>query len=422
MKDFAPIMDEKNALTVGYVSPGWPLSDFPNGIVAYIQNILHGLDVNIKPIILSQTLLGYEPKKDLIDLSSLVPTRRILEKILDKILYNVRLPFLESIQYQRTIGFGAKKLSLAIQNLEMPLNILEMEESFGIAYFLMKTTKIPIVTRIHGPWYIHGPIMQMDGRPGFKARVFYEGEAIKNSHGVTAPSLDVLNRVREYYGIALENAQVIPNPVLEVPIDKRWQYKANSTPFILVVGRFDLHKGGDLAVDAFRLIALKNKTIELLFVGPDRGLMIKNNHLKFNEYIERFIPEEHVKKRIRFLGHCDQAEISKLRKESLVTVVSSRYETFSISLAEALVTGCPVVATNVGAIKELITDGFNGVLAKSESSEDIAEKVLMLIDDPIKMRLLSKNAIEDCKKRFSPDVVAEQTTNYYKSVIARSST
>ena len=420
MRDCIPIMDKKNVLAVGYISPGWPLNNFPNGIVAYIENMLYGLDDRVNPIILTQKLADSELRNGLIDLSSLTATRGLLEKILDKILYSLNLPFLSSIQYQRDIELRAQNISLAIKQMNEPLDVLEIEESFGTAHFIMKTTKLPIVTRIHGPWHIHGPILQMDGMPDYKLRVFYEGEGIKNSHGVTAPSLDVLNRVREYYGINLQNAKVIPNPVLEVPIDKQWRYDASNTPFILVVGRFDSHKGGDLAVDAFRLIALNNKDVKLMFVGPDRGLLVEGKQLKFEEYIARFVPEDNIKKRIQFLGHCNQALISNLRKEAIVTILCSRYETFSISLAEALAAGSPVVATNVGAIKELVTDGFNGLLAKPESPDDIADKALSLISDPVKMQLLSKNAIEDSKKRFSPEVVAAQAVSYYQSVIGKS--
>jgi glycosyltransferase involved in cell wall biosynthesis len=411
-------MDKKDILRVGFFSPGWPLKNFPNGIVAYIQNITYGQEDKIEPVIFANSLVDDKPKNDLIDLSSLINDRSLLDKILDKIIYTTKLECFAPIRYKREIEQITKKISIAIKQLNPPLNILEIEESFGLAHFLVKKTNVPIVTRIHGPWVIHGPIMQMDSSPDYKSRVFYEGEAIKNSHGVTAPCLDVLERVRDYYGIELPNARVIPNPVLEVPKDKHWQYDTSNSPFILVVARFDLHKGGDLAVDAFRYIALKNKDIELFFVGPDRGLTVKGNQFHFNAYLERYVPEEAIKKRIRFLGHCDQAHISDLRKRSLVTMVCSRYENFPLSLLEALSAGCPTVATAVGGMKEIITNDYNGLLASTESPQDIADKVLSLINDPIKMQFLSKNAIEDCKKRFSPEVVATQTHDFYKSVIA----
>jgi L-malate glycosyltransferase len=78
-----------------------------------------------------------------------------------------------------------------------------------------------------------------------------------------------------------------------------------------------------------------------------------------------------------------------------------------------------VVATAVGGIKEIIVNEYNGLLAEA-TPESIADKALALMDNPAKMQLLSKNAIKDCTERFSPKVVAAQTINFYKSVLARS--
>ena len=172
-------------------------------------------------------------------------------------------------------------------------------------------------------------------------------------------------------------------------------------------------------LDAFRLIALQNKEVELVFVGPDRGVNLNGESIGIYNYLERFIPEDNVKRRIQFLGHCDSRTIAKLRSSSLVTVFPSRYENFPVSLLEALAAGCPTVATAVGGIKEIIVDNYNGLLAEPDSAESIAEKVLELIDDPEKMQLLSKNAIKDCTERFSPKVIAAQTVDYYRSVLAR---
>jgi glycosyltransferase involved in cell wall biosynthesis len=248
--------------------------------------------------------------------------------------------------------------------------------------------------------------------------VFYEGEAIKNSLGVTAPSVDVLDRVRKYYNLSLPNAKVIPNPVQEVSKENQWQYGANRKPFVLFVGRFDAVKGGDLILQAFRHIALINKEIALMFVGPDRSMHIAGEDFTFNDYVNRFIPEEHIKQRIQFLGLCNSEAIAELRKNSLVTIVCSRYEVFSISLTEALSAGCPTVATSVGGMKEIVRHDYNALLAEPESPESIAKNVLALIENPEKMQILSRNAIEDCKKRFSPKIVAAQTVEYYKAVLA----
>ena len=419
MKNQNQKLNKLVTLTIGYTSPGWPLSHTPNGIVAYIQNITDGLDESVKPIVFAGTAAESENQDSCIDLSKQIVTRDLLKKASDNILNKVRLPITAPIRYKRYLDYEAEKLHSAIQQLSMPIDILEIEESFGMAQPFIKISKIPVVTRIHGPWFTMGDILKVDQEWDFKLRIAYEGEAIKNSHGVTAPSLDVLNKVREYYDITLPHAQVIANPVKEVSVENQWKYDTSERPSILFVGRFDLHKGGDLMLESFRLMALKNKEIMLLFVGPDRGVTINSQLLSFGTYLERFIPEDSIKKRIQFLGHCNSDKIADLRKNAFVTVICSRYENFPVSLLEALAAGCPTVATAVGGIKEIITDGYNGLFAEPESAESIAEKVLELIENPEMMKILSKNAIEDSKRRFSPKVIAAQALDYYQTVLAK---
>ena len=404
---------------VAIASPGWPLNRFPNGIVAYTHNLLIGLEPIAKTVLLAAPLIGQEVKNSLIDLSRLDSGNGLLRRLLDKILFSIKGSYVHKLQFHRNIERNADKILMAIEALTVPLDILEIEESFGTGNLVIKNTNVPVVTRLHGPWFLIGPILKAHHAWDFKLRVFYEGEAIRNSQGLTSPSLDVLNKVREYYGLELPHAQVIPNPVPEASSDKQWQCLSNQKTSILFVGRFDSVKGGDLVIDAFRQIALKNSELELLFVGPDRGILIDGKEVKFDDYVERFVTNADIKKRIQFLGHCDQERISDLRKTAIVTVVCSRYENFPLSLLESLAAGCPTVATAVGGMKEIIIDDYNGLLAESESPTSIAEKVLMLINDPEKMQRLSKNAIEDCKKRFSPEVVAAQTLEYYQSVLDR---
>ena len=417
MKNHSTYKNRK--ILIAIVSPGWPLNSFPNGIVAYTCNLLFGLEVIAEPVVLAVQLSMPEVKDRFIDLSRIEVSRSLWQKLLDKVLFRLSIKYLYKYQYRRNIERNAFKILIALKGLTAPLDILEIEESFGTGSLVVKKTNVPIVTRLHGPWFLIGPILKAHTAWDYKLRVFYEGEAIRNSQGLTSPSIDVLNKVREYYGLELPHAKVIPNTVPEVSADMQWQHVVNQKPSILFVGRFDSVKGGDLVVEAFREIALQNSHVELLFVGPDRGVSIDGVEFLFDAYVEKFISDESIKERIQFLGHCDQKKIAELRKTALVTVMCSRYETFSISLVEGLSAGCPVVACNVGAIKEIVFNDFNGVLADPESPASIAEKVLMLINDPEKMQRLSKNAIEDCKKRFSPEVVAAQTLDYYHSVLDR---
>jgi glycosyltransferase involved in cell wall biosynthesis len=413
-----PTFLDASKLSIGFVSPGWPLSSYPNGIVAYVQNIISGLESKSNTIVLANEFDGDKSIDGVVDLSKVKVTKHLLDSLFDKALFQLNFPIFKPLQYQKNIKNHALKLSIAIKQLQLPLDILEVEESFGLAYPLTQLSKIPVVTRIHGPWFLTGAANNIYQDQVFNKRVFFEGKAIACSHGITCPSADVLDKVREYYQIALPNAAVIPNPVPSVSKENQWQFDSKKTPSILFVGRFDYLKGADLVLNAFRIVALSHQDIELIFIGPDRGIFIDNQLLKFNDYLPRLIPEEAIRKRVKYMGHCESSVIAKLRKNTTLTVVSSRYETFSISLLEALAAGCPAIATSVGGMKEIIVNDYNGLFADPESPESIAEKIILLINNPEQMQRLSKNAITDCLQRFSPEVVAVQTLNYYKSVLS----
>jgi glycosyltransferase involved in cell wall biosynthesis len=400
-------------LTVGFVSPGWPLSQYPNGIVTYLQNLLDSLnntsEISAKILALNLKQQGFDDK-DVLDVTTLAGNESILEKTLDRFWFKVN-PML-SIQ-----TLQARKIIKSLDRLGLKLDLLEIEESFGFAAKIIPKVNFPVVTRLHGPWFIHAPILKKETEPGYYERVKNEGEAIGMSHGITAPSLDVLEQVRGFYKLKLPNAVVIPNPVLEVEADQQWGYTKATKSSLLFVGRFDLHKGGDLILDAFRLVALKNPDMTLTFVGPDRGVPIGDNTYSIFEYMQKFITEAHIRSRINYLGHCSSDKIQQLRQQALLTVVTSRYESFSLSLLEALSTGCPVIATAVGGMKEIVRDGYNGVLAETASAEAIAEKIIALLGKPEKMKVLSRNAINDCKAKYHPAIVAKQTLDYYKSLL-----
>jgi len=402
--------------SVAYVSPGWPLSHCPNGIVSYIQNLIEGFDQNIEASVLSNGPVVGERSRGVVDLSSLPQRRSFVESFTDKVLYRIDLQYARERVFDRQVIKTARRISQGVAVLQDLPDIIELEESFGVGHTLMKELSIPVVTRLHGPWFLIGNLLTKKSS-SYNQRVKSEGRAIFMSHGVTSPSYDVLNRVREFYDLDLPDARVIPNPIKATPKEVCWNFDSVARQSILFVGRFDSIKGADIAVAAFRLIALKNKDVEFIFVGPDRGIEIKGEQYSLSRYLKTFVPEANIRSRVKILGHCSIDQVVKLRRTASVTIITSRYENFPMSLLEALSAGCPTVGVAVGGIKEIITDGYNGLLAEPESAESVAEKSLALLNDSEKMENLSKNAMKDCDKKYSPKAVAKQMEEYYSRIL-----
>lgn len=409
-------MHNSTKVRVGYISPGWPLASYPSGIVAYVENIVTAMHEIADPIVLSFGMDEPEEEGRTVNIAKYDNYTNLPAEMLIKVLSRLGFSNVEAMRYQHFLKSSAHIYKNTLKNLKEPLDIVEMEESLGATYYATNQTKARFVTRLHGPWFIMEKLTNLEATEQSKLRIFYEGEAIKRAHGVTSPSLDVLEKVKEFYNIELPHAKVIPNPVALVPKNKQWRL-ANKNAYMLFVGRFDSVKGGDLIIDSFNIVAQADKDIELYFVGPDRGYTVDGVELSIDEYIARNVRNESIRKRIKFLGHCDSEQISTLRQKARVTVCCSRYESFSLSLLEALSAGCPTVATAVGGMKEIITDNHNGLFAEPKSIGSIAEKVLTLLNDNDKSKILSENALKDIKKRFSSKDIAHHSLKYYQSVL-----
>src|SRR5690606_37819025 len=77
-----------------------------------------------------------------------------------------------------------------------------------------------------------------------------------------------------------------------------------------------------------------------------------------------------------------------------IYLMTSQYEGLPIALLEALALGKPVVATGVGGIPEVITDGWEGYLAPVGAIGPLAQHVKTLLDDPETRHLMGERGAE----------------------------
>lgn len=100
-----------------------------------------------------------------------------------------------------------------------------------------------------------------------------------------------------------------------------------------------------------------------------------------------------------------------------VLVVSSLSEGFGLTALEALALGKPVVATQVGALPEIITDGETGLLVPPADAEALARAVLRLLHDASYARRLSEAGRQSVLKRFSAAKTVAETARLYRSLL-----
>ncbi|HTF90339.1 MAG TPA: glycosyltransferase family 4 protein [Planctomycetota bacterium] len=314
-----------------------------------------------------------------------------------------------------------RRLAAALRHTlrDTHLDLLEMEESLGTAWHLRRRSSLPIVVRLHGPWLAVAPAMGLTRDANCIRREHAEGRAIKAADGVSSPSRHCLQQVREHYGIDLPDAEVIPNPTAIPEPGSGWTYDSCDKRSILFVGRFDRLKGGDIVIDAFKQIAEERPEAELIFVGMDRGVVDGAGRTRsLAEYLsDRLSPAQIA--RVHQLGQQPQSSIGELRRKALVTIVASRFESFSMTALEALSFGCPLVASDVGGIPEIVVDEENGLLFKDGDSTGLARQVLRIFRDPQLAQRLGKHGARDAAERYAPTVVGRQTGAFYARVCAK---
>ncbi len=196
--------------------------------------------------------------------------------------------------------------------------------------------------------------------------------------------------------IATNQIVVKPNffeakPLQYLPFDKK-EYD------IVFVGRLEEEKGVMLLID---LIERLGDTYNWLVIG---GGTLK----KKVEYVAK-------KKNVLFVERVPNSIIGDyLRKSKYLIQLSILYETFGLTMVEAMSVGTPVIGYSIGTRTELIKDGVNGFLTSTNSAESTIIKALNVCGDTYKQ--LSENCLNSIRK-FEKEAVIMSQVDLYNRII-----
>lgn len=298
-----------------------------------------------------------------------------------------------------------------------PIDIVEMEESFGWCADVQRRTSLPMVVKLHGPAFL--TMLESEQETPFgRKKIRQEGRSLARCHTIISPSEANLRRTIERYGLVNKETQVIVNPIAMEGCVPAWSLNGCDRRTILFVGRFDLHKGADVVLRALPSVLRGYPDARLIFVGPDKGVPLPDRGmLRFMDYCDALLPPE-TRTRIDFRGRLPHAELPALRAAAMVTVVASRWESQCYTLLEAMAQGCPVVSTDAGACAEIVSHGKTGLLAKSEDPESFAARICAIFGDPAAAAAMGCAAQDHVRARFSAEAVVEATLDRFQTTIA----
>ncbi|MBE0434003.1 glycosyltransferase [candidate division WOR-3 bacterium] len=118
---------------------------------------------------------------------------------------------------------------------------------------------------------------------------------------------------------------------------------------------------------------------------------------------------------VHFLGARD--DVNELLAQSKIFILPSRWEGLPLSMLEAMASGLPVVATNVGGIPEVIVDGVNGILVPPSSPGRLAEAIARLVSNRRLALELGQNARRHIEQHYSIRLYSENMLKLYDAVL-----
>jgi len=120
---------------------------------------------------------------------------------------------------------------------------------------------------------------------------------------------------------------------------------------------------------------------------------------------------------VRFVGTVPSGEVRSWLGRLDVFSLSSDWEGLPMVLIEAKACGCPIVATAVGGVPEVVRDGIDGTLVPPRNPRAMADAIISLLDHPEVGRSLGENARAHAFEHFDIARLARQTAEMYRQVL-----
>ena len=289
---------------------------------------------------------------------------------------------------------------------------------------------VPVIMSLHTTYKLAMPF-----KPEWTSNADYclnhvnkviEGERwlLANSQHVLSNSQEVIADINQAYDNVLHrrrNAVITVQHGLGEPKQSdegaRGHHKSNDIKKfkIFFVGRLEERKGPDQLLAALLQIPTSLANVEIVFAGKSPGL--EDNYVKSVMALVKKVEERCPLSTIRFLGYVSDTELDLHYATADIVVAPSRFESFGLIVIEAMRHGAPVVASNIGGMREIITQNVNGCLFNVDNCDQLSTVLQELIACPVRRLALGTAGKETYEKKFTARVMAEGLDRFFRSAL-----
>jgi glycosyltransferase involved in cell wall biosynthesis len=275
------------------------------------------------------------------------------------------------------------------------------------------STTLPVVTTVHTAMRVDSryhevvdPYSLAEKMQSMYFSPLAETKLLRLSTIVTTVSPSVAEELRAY-GMDPESVKIMWNGV-----DERLFFPVSSkgkTEYVLYTGVLRARKGLFDLLKCATIVNEKVPSIKFIICGTG-PLLGKLKEQVFRKGLER---------QIIFTGRVQRKKLVQLYQEATIHVVPSLYEGLPTVLLEAMACGLPVVATNVGGNRDVVSSGTNGLLVSPRSPEEMAKTILTLLDnEPLRARI-GACARETIIRKYNWNLLTDNFINLYDSLLKK---
>jgi len=285
---------------------------------------------------------------------------------------------------------------------------------------LIKTfnPSVRVILHMHGEWLTQVKFSKLDTRLNKLDLIISCSEFVTKTISIRFPA--IADRCKTVpMGLTPENyfSEGIPAA-------------SSSSKRLLCVGRISPEKGVHVLLEAFELIIRQLPDTTLTIVGPEwisprediTDLCLEKNViaslipfyqgsylLQLRQKLSRAAAE-----RVTFTGLVAHRDVASFYGRTDVYICPSLYESFGVSVVEAMAASLPVVATKVGVVPELVSNRRNGLIVEINNPQAIADAVIELFKNTALRDSIACAARETVERQFSWETICSSLIEMYQ--------
>ena len=223
------------------------------------------------------------------------------------------------------------------------------------------------------------------------------------------------NELQRLFGLPYEKINVVPNGVkldlyegIERDYEFRRRYAMDNEKIILFVGRLVYEKGVQNLIAAMPKILANYHDAKLIIAG--KGPML--------DELRGEVDYLGLGNKVYFTGYLNSKQCRKMYKCADIAVFPSTYEPFGIVALEAMLSGSPIVVSDIGGLNEIVDHAVNGMKSYAGNSNSIADSILTLLFNQELAKSCVEKAQEKVRTQYNWSKISDDTHFVYEKAIA----